>query len=252
MAKNKKDNSVSNLFLLLFLGLLGPFIFLRKNTPKNEKIAFFTTWLVGFSIFIYFVFLYPTSYLLAPKYYYLKMDFSDVLRESKFDINEIEDFKEISSDENYKTRFTFTYMNHDFSMETIDGKKVFAIYIENRTFNPEPIYLENNIEHDVRLYMIDNDTETTIRLRAFEEIRELFPDANLYRDAFQFTYGRRDIYYQIKGQYLNGDIKSFIAEFKYNTDTKDYDVVWLNINDVNYIGEGTQAKEIPFVKPREL
>jgi len=58
------------------------------------------------------------------------MDFSDVLSESKFVINKIENFKEFPSGAEHKSKFTFTYMDHNFSMDTIDGKKEFLRYIE--------------------------------------------------------------------------------------------------------------------------
>ena len=109
MSKKEKDD-LSKVCFLIFLGLLGavlgPFILLSKDTPKKDKITFIVIWLIGFIIIVYFLFLYPTSYLVAPKYYYLKNDFTNVLDEAKFDINEIKDFRK---DPNKENRFLFKY-----------------------------------------------------------------------------------------------------------------------------------------------
>jgi hypothetical protein len=252
MSKKEKDD-LSNIYFRIFLGLLGavlgPFILLSKDTPKKDKITFIVIWLIGFIIIVYFLFLYPTSYLLAPKYYYLKNDFTDVLDEAKFDINEIKDFRK---DPNKENRFLFKYQDNDFSMETIDGKKVFAIWIENSTFNPEPIYMESIQPRNVKLFLIDSSTKTKLQLKTYDKIRETHKDASFIGKQSTFKYGRRDLFYQLTGTYFiennPEEEHSFIIEYKYNVDTTEYDTIWLSIDDENIIGTGTQAKEIPYVK----
>lgn len=176
----------------------------------------------------------------------LRDNFVKACEQIKINPTEIKNLKQ-KDDWNSGPRYTFEYKNEKFILYALSNGDVSSITIANVAL--DKIYLDGYEPLNVNDFIFGISEETTLRLQAEEKLREYtkYPSTAKFNWT-GYSYSRRYDIYQISGTFKAKNSMgveknhSFIIEFR-ATDGN-YSVIYLNVNNENYIGSDTQFKEL--------
>ena len=174
----------------------------------------------------------------------LKNNFIEACKKIKLDTSKIKNFEKID-DWNSGPRYKFVYNGEIFILYGLDNGDISSITISNG--NLDKIYLDGYEPLDVNDFIFNSTAE--LQIKAEEKIKEYinYPSTAKF-DWLGYGYIRRYDIYQISGSFTANNAlgvkidHNFIIQFK--KDGQNYNAVYLNVNNKNYIGSKSQLPEI--------
>lgn len=176
----------------------------------------------------------------------LRENFKKACKEINMDITKISNLQK-KDDWNSGPRYTFNYKGEIFILYALDNGDVSSITIASGL---EKIYLDGYNPLNVDDFIFSTDAMTTLRVMAEEKLKSYikYPSTAKFKWN-EYSYTRKYDIYQITGTVKAKNAMGVEIENKFVIEYKivdgNYTVVFLKVNNENYIGSESQMKEIP-------